>query len=71
MKKGQVYFIAALIAVILLAGAFSGGFLVERHHEIFVISEPVETQQETSRRLPGLYSIALIMQTVQKNQSMQ
>ena len=28
MKKGQVYFIAALIAVILLAGAFSGGFLV-------------------------------------------
>ena len=28
MKKGQVYFIAALIVVILLAGAFSGGFLV-------------------------------------------
>jgi len=28
VKKGQVYFIAALIAVILLAGAFSGGFLV-------------------------------------------
>ena len=28
MKKVQVYFIAALIAVILLAGAFSGGFLV-------------------------------------------
>ena len=29
---------------------FSGGFLVERHHEIFVIREPVETQQETARR---------------------
>ena len=28
MKKGLVYFIVALFAVILLAGAFSGGFLV-------------------------------------------